>query len=71
MEYVAEGLLIPFLDVTFKDFKLMLKLVHASAPNRRGAFPPFLEFLLEVRLEEPKFLKSEWSATVDSDIFPF
>ena len=48
-EYVAEGLLIPILDVAFKDFKLMLELVHASAPNRRVAFPPFLEFLSEVR----------------------
>ena len=71
MAYVAKGLLIPFLDVAFKDFKLMLELVNASAPNRRGAFPPFLEFLLEIRLEEPEFLKSEWSARVDSDIVPF
>ena len=70
MEYVNKGLLIPFLDVTFKDFKIMLKLIHTGASDRRGALPPFLEFLMEVRLEEPKFLKSEWSTRVDSDIFP-
>ena len=71
MEDVAKGLLIPFLDVAFKEFKLMLKLVHTGAPDRRGTLPPFLEFLMEVWLKEPEFLESEWSARVDSDIFPF
>ena len=71
MEDVAEGLLIPFLDVAFKEFKLMLKLVYTGAPNRRGTLPPILEFLMEVQLEEPEFLEYEWFVRVDSDIFPF
>ena len=71
MEDVSEGFLIPFLDVVFKVFKLLLKLIHAGAPNRRGAFPPSYEFLLKVRLEEPKIFKSEWSTRIYPYIIPF
>ena len=53
MEDVSKGLLIPFLDVAFEEFNILLKLIHTGAPDRRGTLPPFLEFLMEVRLEEP------------------
>ena len=71
MEDVVEGFLIPFLDLVFEEFKLLLKLIHMGASDRGGTLPPFLKFLLEVQLEEPKFLESEWSVRVDSDIVPF
>ena len=71
MEDVAEGFLIPFPDLVFEEFKLLLKLMHMGASDRGGTLPPFLKFLLEVQLEEPKFLESEWSAMLDFDIFPF
>ena len=56
MEDIAEGLLIPFLDVAFEEFKILLKLIHTGTLDRRGTLPPFLEFLMEVWLNEPEFL---------------
>ena len=52
MEDIAKRLLIPFIDVAFKEFKLLLKLIHMGSADRRGTLPPFLEFLVEVRLKE-------------------
>ena len=71
MEYIVKRLLIPFLDVSFEEFKFLLELIHLSALDWRGTLPPFLEFLMEVWLEKLEFLKSEWSARVDSGIFSF
>jgi hypothetical protein len=59
LEYVSKGSFVPELQVLLEVFKALLESVHAGPMIYFCLGPPGLCELMEIRVREPKFLKTE------------